>query len=167
MTAARALLPMAIGVAVIGGITWFLLTRGWAIGPWLLAVLLVAHGLLHLLFAVPRSRRPATGSLAGLPGLTDSWLIGRLGIAAGLVRAAGAVLVALVVAGFGLAALSTLGLIVPTHWWAGLVTGSAVGSIALLTLLYSPSLLLGYAIDLALLWLALVSGWSPVEPVVV
>ena len=41
-----------------------------------------------------------------------------------------------------------------------------MGSIAILTLVLSPSLLLGYAIDAALLWLAVASGWSPAKPVV-
>jgi len=31
----------------------------------------------------------------------------------------------------------------------------------LLALAFSPTLVIGFAIDLALLWLALVSGWSP------
>ena len=35
MASARALLPMAIGVAVIGGFAWVLLTRDWALGRWL------------------------------------------------------------------------------------------------------------------------------------
>jgi hypothetical protein len=167
MKTVRELVPLAIGVAVIGGITWFALTRGWAVGPWLLAVLLIAHGLLHVLFVVPR---PATGVVAiaatSAPDLETSWLIGGLGIDAGRVRATTTVLVAIVCARFALAALCTLGLIVPAGWWAGLVAGSAVGSIVILTLVLSPSLLLGYAIDLALLWLVAASGWSPAMQVV-
>ena len=46
-------------------------------------------------------------------------------------------------------------------WWSGLVVAQAVSSLLLLTLCFSPILLNGYAIDLALLWLALLSGWSP------
>jgi hypothetical protein len=56
--------------------------------------------------------------------------------------------------------------IVTAGWWAWLVAGSAVGSIVILTLVLSPSLLLGYAIDLALLWLVAASGWSPAKQAV-
>ena len=161
----RELLPLAIGVAVIGGITWFALTSGWALGPWLLSALLVAHGLLHVLFVVRPSGMAASGALA-VPDLGTSWLIGGLGFDARRVRAMSTVLVVIVVAGFFVAALSTLGVLVPTGWWPGLVAGSAVGSIVILTLLVSPSLVLGYAIDLALLWLVVASGWSPSKPVV-
>ena len=37
----------------------------------------------------------------------------------------------------------------------------SVASIALLVLFFSPTLILGLVIDAALLWVALVSGWSP------
>jgi len=60
-----------------------------------------------------------------------------------------------------LAALATVGLVVPADWWQGLVVALAVSSMLLLVLCFSPILLNGFAIDLALLWLALVSGWSP------
>jgi len=60
-----------------------------------------------------------------------------------------------------LAALATVGILVAAGWWPGLVVGLAVSSMLLLVLRFSPILLNGFAIDLALLWLALLSGWMP------
>jgi hypothetical protein len=47
MTTLVGLWPFAIGIAVIGLVTWFLLKQGVGLGPWLLAALLVAHGWVH------------------------------------------------------------------------------------------------------------------------
>ena len=72
------------------------------------------------------------------------------------------VLVALTFATAMLAALATVGILVPTGWWAGLVVATAVGSMLLLALFWSPNLVIGFAVDLAFLWLVLASAWSPV-----
>jgi hypothetical protein len=162
MKTATQLLPLAIGIVVIGGITWFLLDRHVGFGTWLLAALLFAHGWAHLLFVFPQPGPTAAtaGGLAYPFDMGRSWLIGA-GLDVGLVRALGRIVMAGTFAGIVLAALSTVGLLVPTDWWAALVAGSAVGSIVLLALFFSPALLLGFAIDIALLWLAIASGWSP------
>ena len=55
--------------------------------------------------------------------------------------------------------MSTVGLLVPRDWWAELIVASSVGSIALLSMFFSRALLLGYAIDVALLWLVIGSVW--------
>ncbi len=60
-----------------------------------------------------------------------------------------------------LAALATIGILVPADWWSGLVVAEALSSMLLLTVAFSPILLNGFAIDFALLWLALLSGWRP------
>ena len=60
-----------------------------------------------------------------------------------------------------LAALATIGILVPAEWWSGLVVAQAVSSLLLLAVCFSPILLNGFAIDLALLWLVFLSGWSP------
>ena len=79
-------------------------------------------------------------------------LISRIDLDAGLVRILGiAVMVAVFIASV-LAALATVGLIAPTDWWAGLVAVASLTSMVLLTLFFAPALLLGYAIDIALLW---------------
>jgi len=89
-----------------------------------------------------------------------SWLIGA-GLDGGLVRSVGTGLMAAVAIGFALAALSSVGLVVPAGWWTGLVVASSVGSLVLLSMFFSPALLLGYGIDVGLLWLVLGSVWSP------
>ena len=47
------LLPLAIGAALVADLTWFLLDRDVALGRWLLAALILGHGLAHLAFVVP------------------------------------------------------------------------------------------------------------------
>lgn len=163
MKVVTSLLPIAIAIAIAAGATWFLLTRGWTLGPWLLALLLFAHGWVHLVFLFPQPD-PATASAGGLAYPFDmdrSWLISGVGLDAGLVRLIGIVVMAVVFIASLLAALATVGLLVPTDWWAGLVVASSVTSMILLTLFFAPALLLGYAIDIALLWLVLGSVWSP------
>jgi hypothetical protein len=163
MKAMTGLVPLAIGVAVAGVVTWYMLTRDWAIGPWLLAALLLAHGWVHLMFVFPQPDTAGTtaGAAAWPFAMADSWLIRGRGMDVGLVRGAGIVLMVAVVAGFALAALATIGVLVPAGWWGGLVVGSALGSLVLLTMFFSPMLLLGHAIDVALLGLVLASVWSP------
>lgn len=163
MRLVTSLLPLAIAIAAVAGVTWFLLTRGWALGPWLLALLLLAHGSVHLVFLFPQPE-PATATAGGLAYPFDmdrSWLIGGAGLDGGLVHTVGTVLMAVVFVLASLAALATVGLLVPAGWWAPLVVASALSSVLLLTLFFSPLFLLGYAIDLALLWLVLGSVWRP------
>jgi len=163
MRAVTGLIPLAIGVAVAGVVTWSLLTRDWVIGPWVLAALLLAHGWVHLMFVFPQPD-PAgatTGAAAWPFDMAESWLIRTGGMDVGPVRGAGIVLMVAVVFGFGLAALATIGVLIPAGWWAGLVVGSSLGSLVLLTMFFSPMLLLGHAIDVALLGLVVASVWSP------
>lgn len=157
------LLPLAIGVSAIGAVTWFLLDRNVGAGRWLLAALLFAHGWVHVMFVFPQPERAAT-TASGTQWPFDmgsSWLITGAGIDAGLVRSVGVTLMVAVAVAFLLAALSTVGLLIPAGWWGGLVIGSAVGSALLLTLFFSPTFLLGFAIDVVLVWWVLASVWSP------
>ena len=155
------LIPLAIAVAMIGIVTWFMLTRGWVLGPFLLAALLFAHGWVHVMFAFPQPD-PATAGAATWPfDMTGSWLISDGGIDVAFVRGLGTALMAAVCLGFALAALSTVGLLIAADWWASLVVASAAGSLVLLTMFFSPLLLLGYAIDVVLIGLVLASVWSP------
>ena len=56
------LVPLAITVAVVGVITWLLLDGDVALGRWLLAALILGHGLAHIAFVVPRPEpAPAAG----------------------------------------------------------------------------------------------------------
>lgn len=153
-------LPWAVVVAVAGGSIWWLLTREMGAGRWLLAALLLGHGLVHLLFAVPASAAPDDGS--GWPfEMARSWLVTGAGLDAGLVRAVGLALVAIVVGGFSLAGLSTVGIVVPVDWWRPLVALSVGASAVVLILFFQPQLVLGLGIDAVLLWVAVSGVWTP------
>jgi hypothetical protein len=158
------LLPTAIGIAVVGGITWFLLDRNVGVGKWVLAALLFAHGWVHLMFIFPKPDAAAatSGGLAYPFDMSRSWLVTGAGLDLGLVRTVGLVVMGVVFVGYLLAALSTAGLLVPAEWWTGLVAGSAVASTVLLVLFFAPALLLGFAINGAVAVLVLASIWSPV-----
>jgi hypothetical protein len=93
--------------------------------------------------------------------LGDSWLVGRFGLNPGIVRAAGMMLAAIAIATSLLAALATVGILVPAGWWPGLVVTLAASSMLLLTLRFSPAFVIGFGIDVALLWLVFLSGWRP------
>ena len=157
------LLPLAIGAALVAGLTWVLLDRDLEIGRWLLAALLLGHGLAHLAFVVP-TPEPARATESGMAWPFDlgrSWPVTRIGLDPRIVRAAGMTLTVVTLVTSLLAALATIGILVPPDWWSGLVVSEAVSSLLLLTVCFSPILLNGFGIDVALLWLALLSGWSP------
>ena len=163
MNTVTRLLPLAIGAALIAGLTWVLLDRDVELGRWLLAALIFGHGLAHLAFVVP-TPAPAEATDGGMAWPFDlgrSWPVTKLGLDARVVRGAGVVLTAVTLVTSLLAALATVAVVVPVDWWSGLVVAEAVSSLLLLTLCFSPILLNGFAIDVALLWLALLSGWGP------
>jgi len=157
------LLPLAAGLVVFGAAVWFLLGKDAGLGYWLLAAFLIGHGLVQLMFLFPASS-DATATANGVANPFDmakSWLVTGVGLDAGAVRQIGTVLIALVVIGFGLAGLATVGLLVPAGWWQPLVVGSTAASLVLLVVFFSPGLILGVAIDAVLLWLVLASIWAP------
>ena len=157
MITVRSLVPLSIAVLVVGLVTGSLLANGSAMGPWLLAALLLAHGLLHVAFAIPR---PA--GVSDWPfDLARSWLVVRAGVDAGLVRAIGRVLVAAIVAGLTLAAVGALGFIIPPDAWTFVVAGAASLSLVLLAIAFAAMVLVGVGIDLALIWFALSAVWTP------
>jgi hypothetical protein len=162
MQVVKSLLPLALGLVVVGVVVGVLISREVVLGEWLLAALLVGHGWVHVMFVSPRPK--ASAVTVGGPhwpfDMGRSWLIGA-GLGPGLVRSVGVALTAVVLATFTLAALSTIGLLVPADWWPALIMIGAAASLALLGLVFSPMLLLGVAIDLVLLWVALASAWSP------
>jgi hypothetical protein len=164
MKAILDLLPIGIGVALVAALTWFLLDRDIGIGRWLLAALLLAHGWVHVMFVLPAPEAaPATaGGLAYPFDMGRSWLIANIGLDAGTVRTVGVVVMVIAVAGFALAALATVGWLVPGGWWTGLMLGSAAASTLLLVLFFSPALVLGFAINAAVWFLVLASVWRPV-----
>jgi hypothetical protein len=159
------LLPLAVGLAVFGALVWFMVERDMVLGTWLLAAFLVGHGLVHLMFAAPppaAAARTAGRAAVDYPfDLQRSWLVTIVHLDQRLVRGVGMALVVSIVGGYLLAGLSTVGLVVAVTWWPVLVVASTIGSLALLALDLAPGLALGVAIDVALLWLAIVATWTP------
>jgi hypothetical protein len=164
MSLERALVPLAVAIAVIALAVWLMLVNDIALGQWLLALLVFAHGWVHLMFVFPS---PESADEFSGPGgypfdFGRSWLLRRGLLDGGLVRTLG---IAIMLATFGLgllAALSTLGLVVPADWWAVLMVGAAVASAVMLALFFSPALILGFAIDGLIVALVVSGTWSPV-----
>ena len=124
-----------------------------------IAGLLLALGLIHASYLAPRP--PATAGGPAWPFELDrSWLLSSLGTSSELARILGIALVALTIAGFALAALVAVG-IAPAGLWSAALTLGAVASLAVLVLYFHPWLVLGVAVDLVVLWAALVSRWAP------
>ncbi len=126
----------------------------------LLAAFLAAHALIHVSYLTPAPPRTAGGPEWPFE-MARSWLVTGAGIDPGMVRPLGAAAVILTVALLVAAGLSTVGWIVPAAWWPSLVVGGAVASAVTLVLFFHPWLVLGLAIDAALLWAVLVVGWLP------
>ena len=112
-----------------------------------LGVLLVAHGLVHLLWFAP-NQDPAWPFR-----LDRSWLLPEEAR-----RPVAVILVALVVVGFALLGLDVWGAPGLVSIWPGLAIGAAVASLTALVLFWDRQLLLGVAIDVALVVVAL---WRP------
>jgi hypothetical protein len=126
----------------------------------LLALFLAAHGLMHASFISPAPPRTAGGPEWPFE-LTRSWMVTGLQLEPGIVRAAGIGL-ALTSAGLlVLAAMTTAGWLLPASWWAGLTMAGAATSLVTLVLFFHPWLVLGLAIDFALLWAVIGAGWTP------
>ena len=161
MSLERALAPLAVALAVIALAVWLMLINDIVLGPWLLALLVFMHGWVHLLFLFPKPAATDPGA-SGYPfDFANSWLITRAGLGLGVVQGIGIVAIGLTFVLTTLAALSTVGLLVPVEWWASLMVAGALSSTVTLTLFFSRALILGY-VNNALIVLLVVSGsWSP------
>jgi hypothetical protein len=115
------------------------------------------------MFVFPKPQ--SGGSYAGVSeypfDFSRSWLIRRQGLDAGLVGQLGLVVMGVTVALSLLAALSTVGLLIPADWWGGLMIAAAAASAVMLLLFFSPALILGFAIDALMVVLVLSGTWSP------
>ena len=112
-----------------------------------LGVLLVAHGLVHLLWFAPTDD-------PGWPFRLDrTWLLPEA-----TRGPAAVVLVALVVGGFALLAVAVWGAPGLVSIWPVLAIAAALASLATLVLFFDRQLLWGVAIDVALIVVAL---WRP------
>jgi hypothetical protein len=153
-------LPWAVVLVAAGVAIWWLLSKDMAAGRWLLAALLIGHGLVHLLFAVP-APSPADGGAAWPFDTSQSWAVTRAGLDLVLVRGIGTVLIAITVGAFALAALSTVGIIVPSGWWPPTLALGAIASAAALILFFDPQLVLGLGQDAVLLSVVATRAWAP------
>jgi hypothetical protein len=125
----------------------------------LLAGLLLAHAAIHAGFLAPRP--PATAGGPPWPfQLDQSWVLDRFGVDAGTRRVLALALVAVTLVGFGLAALTVVRL-APAALWIPAATIGSVGSIALLGVFFHPWLILGLAIDVAILIAVRALDWTP------
>lgn len=154
------ILPWAVVLVVIGTAIWWSLSRDVAAGRWLLAGLLLGHGVVHLLFVVPAPAAMEDGTEWPFD-MARSWAATGAGLDLNLVRVIGAVLIAVTVGAFALAALSTVGGIVPSGWWQPIIALGAIASAATLVLFFEPLLVLGLGIDAALLLVVLTRAWMP------
>lgn len=153
------LLPYGVALTVVGGAIWWLLSRDMVAGKWLLAGFIVAHGLIHVLFLVPS---PATEGGPEWPfEIAKAWPVTSAGLDVNLVRSVVVVLVVVLIAAFVLAALSTVGIIVPTEWWQASVAVGAIVSIVVLVVLFNPQLIIGLVVDAVLLWVVFGRVWTP------
>jgi hypothetical protein len=114
---------------------------------------LLAHGGIHASFLAPRP--PAKEGGPAWPfEVTHSWLLTPLGLSARVLRSLAIALVALTLCGYALAALGILGFL-SSDLTAIAVTVASLSSILLLFLFFHPWLIVGVAIDLALIWIAM------------
>jgi len=155
----RELAPLAVAVALFGALIAVLLANGSNLGSWLLAAFLVGHGWVHFMYVMPQPKAAAaTASGPDWPfSLDRSWLG-----AGGALHGLGLILVVLTAVGYLLAALATIPIVVPAAMWAGLVVFSSLASALLMALFFNPQLILGLAIDAALLAVVILDVWRPV-----
>jgi hypothetical protein len=124
-----------------------------------IAGFLLAHAAIHAGF-LSKGPPQKPGGPPWPFDLERSWLRTRFGVSAGTVRMLGFALVAATIGGFALAALATLG-ILPSGAWGATVAIGSLASLALLIVGLHRWLFVGIAIDVALLWVALVVAWTP------
>ena len=162
------LAPLALATVGLGALIAFLLNQDMFIGNWLFAAFLAGHGLIHIMFAVPRpASATATTNGTQYPfDASESWLVSNRTVDLGSLKAIVVALVVVTVVGYALAAMATLGLLVPASVWGLLVVGSTATSLMLLVISINPALAIGIAIDAALLWVALAGSWSPASSLI-
>ncbi|TAK00137.1 MAG: hypothetical protein EPO36_09685 [Chloroflexota bacterium] len=120
---------------------------------------LLAHAAVHLMFFVPKPAATPGGPTWPFE-IGHSWALSPLGLAPDTLRVLGIALVAVMLGAYALTLLNALGL-GPRGLWVAAAAAGTLASLAVLGLFYLPWLTIGVGIDLVLLWLILVSSWSP------
>lgn len=118
---------------------------------WLLALLLLVHGSVHIGYVCSKSWPFASA---------DPWLTTGFGVPGELMQSIGTSLALFSFFAFLLAAGATVGL-PPRRTWRWLTGAGAVSSVVMLVAFATPWTLPGLAVDLALLWVTLAEGWTP------
>lgn len=119
----------------------------------LLALLLIAHGLVHAsLNAVPYAPSASFWPSLWRPEAGHSWLLQGLGLGAEANRVLGGALLLGATAGFVLAGFALAGWLVPHAWWPALGLGSAAASLLLFLLFPHPWLVVGIGLSLGTVW---------------
>jgi len=126
----------------------------------LLGAFLIGHALVHLTYLSPAPPRTADGPEWPFE-MADSWLVTGAGLDPALVRTIGTAMVLATVVLLVAAGLATFGWLVPAEWWSALVVGGAIASAMTLAMFFQPMIVVGLVIDAALLWAALLAGWTP------
>jgi hypothetical protein len=125
----------------------------------LLAVLLMAHGLVHVsLNTVPYASTTPFWPSFWRPEPGHSWLLQGVGLGTETNRLVGGVLLIIATIGFLLAGLALGGWIVPHGWWPSLGLASTAASLLLFLLFPHPWLVVGIALSLGTVW-AIRAGW--------
>jgi hypothetical protein len=118
----------------------------------LIGVFLILHGLVHSgLAAAPIPKDPSSRPGSFFTHPSRSWVLRRLHVSPGGVRAIGWLLVVMTTLGFVSAGLAALGVPLLAGAIAPLVVCSAMLSLVLLTVFWHSWLTLGVLIDLAIL----------------
>jgi hypothetical protein len=123
----------------------------------LFGLFLVAHGLVHGLFVVPR---PPDAGASWPFDSSEPWLLNRLGVEPDVALAIAAGLVVVTVVAFAVTALTVIG-ILPADWLRPMAIASASVSLVLLGIFFHPWLVIGVAIDVAILWAVGLNGRVP------
>ena len=122
-----------------------------------IGIFLIAHGLVHWVLIAPPPNIPDTG-IGGF--LTNSWLVGNLGLNEAVARWLGITLIVLATIGFVTAGIVVLG---SQEWWRVLAVVSAAISIILLVFFWNSWFVVGPLLDVAILVALLWIHWPSVD----
>jgi hypothetical protein len=127
----------------------------------LFGAFLVGHALIHAGFVSPRPT--AAGGPPWPFALDHSWLLTPLGVAPQATQILGWALLLVMVAGYATAIAAMVGLVGGPAFKVGIVVGSSA-SLAVLALFFHPWLVVGIALDAALLFAILAARWTVTPP---